>query len=56
MSEDYERNQIITVNHITQGGGPFPYPNDAYERAFRVLKHVFDPLGGIEAPSLRVLI
>lgn len=42
--EDYERNWIITVNHIAQGGKydgglfSFPYPNDAYERAFRVLK------------------
>ena len=49
--EDYERNWIITVDHVAQGGkydgGPFgfPYPNDAYERAFRVLKYVFDSLG-----------
>ena len=49
--EDYEHNWIITVDHIAQGGkydgGPFgfPYPNDAYERAFRVLKYVFDSLG-----------
>ena len=50
--ENYEHNWIITVDHITQSGkydgGPFgfPYPNDAYERAFRVLKYVFDSLGG----------
>ena len=49
--EDYERNWIITIDHVAQGGkydgGPFgfPYPIDAYKRAFRVLKYVFDSLG-----------
>lgn len=48
--EDSERNWVIAVDHIAHGGkydgGPFgfPYPNDAYERAFRVLKYVFDSL------------
>src|SRR6266567_6812579 len=48
MSEDYEHNWIITVDQGGKyDGGPFgfPYPNDAYEKAFRVLKYVFDSPG-----------